>query len=348
MAQLQAQKAQRDLNTPDLRKIEQGNNIITQEQQPDGSYKPIATAPRFAPQQSAASALAQKLALMDKFGATEDDKKRALGIRVAADDPTSWDDGITPDQQKIVQGLANYSYPISSKFLQTAANQQLVARAQMLNPDLNVPQYQQNAKLLADFASSSPTSLGGSVTAVNTAASHLAELKAASDQLPDHIGSLNALQNFGAQKLDTKGAVALKNWNTGVQLMAAEVQKMVKAGVATEGETKDMLANLNANDPLDQRRAALATLGQFMYEKAEALQAKRDEILKSRSPGTSLLRADAQKKLGSVIQDGGRSVPEFGPPSNGLGYGPAGQSATPQVAQPQPVSNGGWSVRRVD
>jgi hypothetical protein len=33
MADLQAKKAQRDLNTPDLRKIEQGNNILTQEQQ---------------------------------------------------------------------------------------------------------------------------------------------------------------------------------------------------------------------------------------------------------------------------------------------------------------------------
>lgn len=49
-SQIAIQKGQRDLNTPQTRKLEQGNNLLTQEQQPDGSYKTIATAGRFAPQ----------------------------------------------------------------------------------------------------------------------------------------------------------------------------------------------------------------------------------------------------------------------------------------------------------
>lgn len=80
LADLQGQQAQRELNTPQTRKIEQGNNLLTQEQQADGSYKTIATAGRFAPQQSAASAFAQKVALIKQYGGTDDDVKRALGI----------------------------------------------------------------------------------------------------------------------------------------------------------------------------------------------------------------------------------------------------------------------------
>jgi len=52
LADLQAQKAQRDLNTAPTRQIDRGGNIVTQEQQPDGSYKDIATAPRWQPQQA--------------------------------------------------------------------------------------------------------------------------------------------------------------------------------------------------------------------------------------------------------------------------------------------------------
>lgn len=51
LAELQTQKAQRDLNTAPTRELDIGNNKVTQEQQPDGTWKTIATAGRFAPQQ---------------------------------------------------------------------------------------------------------------------------------------------------------------------------------------------------------------------------------------------------------------------------------------------------------
>jgi hypothetical protein len=50
--QQQVQMNQRDLSTPQTRKLESGNNQLTQEQQADGSWKTIATGSRFAPQQT--------------------------------------------------------------------------------------------------------------------------------------------------------------------------------------------------------------------------------------------------------------------------------------------------------
>lgn len=48
---LQAQKAQRDLNVAPTRQVEQGGNMVTQELQSDNTWKTIATAPRWQPQQ---------------------------------------------------------------------------------------------------------------------------------------------------------------------------------------------------------------------------------------------------------------------------------------------------------
>jgi uncharacterized protein (DUF2147 family) len=49
LAGLQAQKVERDLNTAQTREVNSGDNILTQEQQGDGSWKTIATAPRWNP-----------------------------------------------------------------------------------------------------------------------------------------------------------------------------------------------------------------------------------------------------------------------------------------------------------
>jgi hypothetical protein len=138
VAELQAQKAQRDLNTPDIRKIESGNNIITQEQQPDGTYRPIATASRFAPQQSAASALAQQIALMKQFGATDDDIKAKLGIGGGlTNTPTYNPNGPTGDDfiktlpandQPIVRAVVNGQYPIPTGKAATSPEWQRVVQ----------------------------------------------------------------------------------------------------------------------------------------------------------------------------------------------------------------------------
>lgn len=51
--QQQVQQGQRTLNTAQTRELDVGNNKVTQEQQPDGTWKNIATGNKFAPVQTA-------------------------------------------------------------------------------------------------------------------------------------------------------------------------------------------------------------------------------------------------------------------------------------------------------
>lgn len=47
----QAQKAQADARAKAVRQINSGNNVVTQEQQEDGSWKVLGSGPRWQPQQ---------------------------------------------------------------------------------------------------------------------------------------------------------------------------------------------------------------------------------------------------------------------------------------------------------
>ena len=104
---------------------------------------------------------------------------------------------------------------------------------------------------------------------------------------------------------------------------------MIKSGVATEGETKAMLDNLKPNAPKSQRDAALAALAAFMNDKVAEQETKRDQVLGSSSPQTSLLNAASQDKLRTVLQRGGQEIPDLRPPSTTLraAVTPANQSA---------------------
>lgn len=186
-----------------------------------------------------------------------------------------------------MDGIANYQFAISSRFMQQPANQMLLARAKQLNPSLNMPQYEQNKKFLTDMGASTPTSAGGAITAAKAAINHIAELSTISDKLPSNMGAVNAATNAFHSFTNTGDATALKDWNTAKDLAVGEIQKMIKGGIATEGETKQMIANLSANDP--NRDAALATLAKFMVDKIQAQEGRRDQILGNLSPGTSFL-----------------------------------------------------------
>lgn len=114
----QAQKAQADARAKAVRQFNSGNNLVTQEQQEDGSWKTLATAPRWEPQQSAGSALSQQIGLMRKFGATDDDIRAKLGIQPQGGQPQNNLTGqdylnSLPDQEKnMVQAIVDGRYPV--------------------------------------------------------------------------------------------------------------------------------------------------------------------------------------------------------------------------------------------
>lgn len=62
----------------------------------------------------------------------------------AMENPQSWDDGLTPDQQALVKKLATYDIPLTSISSRDSAQKQLLmARASMLNPGFNIGAYNQ-------------------------------------------------------------------------------------------------------------------------------------------------------------------------------------------------------------
>lgn len=272
----------------------------------------------------------------------------AYGVKPAAetgdDNAKTWDDGLSSDEKNIVQGLANYQLPVSARFIQTPKNQRLIARAQMLNPDLNVPQYNAMQKQVADFASSSPTSAGGTVISANTALAHLGRLAQTSDKLPDAWKPLNYAYNTFSKYTGSGDNTALKNWDTQTQLFSGELAKLVKGGVASEGEVSGILDKLNAADTKDARNAALQTAAEFLNDRVSALQHKRDDLLGAQSPGTSLLTQESQNTLKNIYKRAGINAPDLSPVGPALGFkrNPGDALRT----SPQPTDNG-WSIQMV-
>lgn len=246
---------------------------------------------------------------------------------------------LNDDQEKIAQSLANYRLSPGARFFGDAKNQPVIARAMDINTNFDQGQYQQSHKLLNDLASNSPTSIGGGIVSANTALDHLQALSDLSQKLPDHLSSISGAVTDAAGRLSsTTLGDNLKAWDNDAGLMAAEVQKMIKSGVATEGETDRMLAGLSPDAPKSQRDTALAQLASFMNDKVAQQENRRDLVLGDNSPGTSFLNAAAQDKLRTILQRGNAKVPDLLPPSKTLGMGvrpiAAPQQITPASTTP--------------
>lgn len=227
---------------------------------------------------------------------------------------------LTPDQERIANAIAGYQFGTPARFFSDPKNQGVIARALALNPTLNQAQYDQNKKLLTDLASNVPTSAGGGIVAANTAMKHIEALSELSDKLPDHMPVINALQaKIAAAAGHSDLANNLSSWETEVGLAAAEIQKMIKSGVATEGETSKMMQDLSSAKDLGQRRAALASLAEFMNDKVQAQENRRDQVLGDLSPRTSFLNAKSQDIFRDVMSKGQKTVPDLLPPSTSLG-----------------------------
>lgn len=257
--------------------------------------------------------------------------------------PTDTDAPLSPQQEVMAQQIANYHLPVSAYSMSKPAMQALVARASQLNPDYDSKNFEAAQALYKGMAGSSPTSYGGQLTAAGAALGHLNEMADISAKLPSHPSWVNAVENSGSSLLNTGDAPSLTDWNTGKNFVAGELQKMVKGGVASEGEVNSMLQNLSPNNP--NRNEALATAAAFLTQKIQGIESTRDKVLGSASPHTSLLNAQQQayaKRVMGLSQN--YAEPVFAPPGNGpmvpgmqLPQGQAPQMGAPVAGTPSPI-----------
>ncbi|WP_183422504.1 hypothetical protein [Luteibacter sp. Sphag1AF] len=268
---LQSQKAQRDLNTPDIRKIEQGSNILTQEQQADGSYKTIATAGRFAPQQSATSALAQQIALLKQYGASEDDIRAKLGIGGAASGAPVTFDSLSPADKATVQSIVDGRYPVPTGKQAMDPNwQRLVQVAQQVDPTLDAGNYKSRAAARQAFTSGK---LGEQVKSLNTLAGHLSTLNDALDQLDNsNFGPLNKLNNISASLGNTGRATSLGTYGTAAKAVGDESAKLFAGGQSALGDRQEIAHSLDAGLPKEQLKATLRTYAELVQSRLAAMQ----------------------------------------------------------------------------
>lgn len=299
---LQTQKAQRDLNTAPTREIDMGSNKLTQEQQADGTWKTIATAGRFAPQQSAASAFAQKVALIKQYGGTDDDVKRALGITGASQAvPTL--DSLSADDRAAVQAIVDGRYPVPTGKQATDPKwERLVAVAQQVDPTLDAGSYKARAAARQSFTSGK---LGEQAKALNTLAGHLATLSDSLDQLGNsNIGILNSGLNLTASLGNSSRAKALGTYSTAAKAVGDEAAKVFAGGQSALGDRQEISHGLDPSQPDAQLRATLQTYAELVQSRLAAIEDQSQQALGYGSKSIQVVTPKAKKTFQKLAGGG--------------------------------------------
>lgn len=282
---LQTQKAERDLKTAPTREIDMGNNKVTQEQQSDGSWKTIATAGRFAPQQSAASALAQQIALMKAHGATEDDIKAKLGIGGGLTNTPAYNpNGPTGDEfikslpsndQPIVKAVLDGRYPIPTGKAATSPEwQRVVQLATQADPTFDAANYPARAAARKDFTSGQTSK---TITGLNTLAHHIHTLDSAIDGLNNgSLQTLNAAGNFIQNRI---GDPRVNKFQVAANAVADEAAKVFAGSGSALADREKLASMFDPNMSPAQLKAATAQLAELVEGKLGGLQNQLDQGL---------------------------------------------------------------------
>lgn len=319
LTSLQTQKAQRDLNTAPTREIDQGLSKLTQEQQPDGTWKTIATASRFAPQQSAGSALAQKVALARSMGATDADVKEMLGFGGSLQALPSVDPNAPhgeayiqtlPDSMKgIVQAVVDGRYPIpTGRAAASPQWQQVVQMATQADPTFDAASYRSRAAARQSFTSGK---LGQESKALNTLAGHLATLNQALDGLDNsRFSAVNSAANFAAKHLgDTSRQKALGAYLAASKAVGDEAAKVFAGGQSALADREEIANALSPSLPNDQLRAQLKTYAELVQSRLHALEDQANQGLGLGSKSLQIITPKARKTFEMMAGDGGHGIP---------------------------------------
>jgi hypothetical protein len=235
-----------------------------------------------------------------------------LGDAATTQDPLA---GLSPAIADLVKRLAWHEVIPDPRLIGTAQGRDLLGRAGLLNPNFDVRTARASAEFVKGLANSSPTSNGGAVQGINNAFPHLARLLAASNdpnsglaQEEGVMATLNPVENFWAKNVSHKPGP--NSWNTEAQLAAQEIQKMIKGGVATEAETRDMLATLSPNLAPSQRKDAILKIAQFMADKVNGLESRRSQLIGDSAAAKPLMSPAAQAAMDAIFKGGGLAAPD--------------------------------------
>lgn len=225
--------------------------------------------------------------------------------------------GLSPSDAALVKGIAEYRV-LPSSLGRSSNRAELLARASMLNPDYNEAGAKGAYTYINDLSKSGTTSAGGAVQSINTGLNHLGTLMRANSELP---GTNFPLVNKAENALSTAtGKTAATNWQQATYLFSQEMAKLVKGGVANEGEVRDIIGQLDASKSPTQRAQAIQQAAEFMYGRIQAVEDRGDRVLGSMAPNVSLMTKEAQQNLRAAYKLGGRDLPSLRPPGDLKSY----------------------------
>jgi hypothetical protein len=275
--QLAIQKGQRDLSVAPTRELDVGNNKVTQELQPDGTWKQLASAGRFAPQQSASSALAQQVQLLKQYGATDDDIKQKLGIGGGlTNTPTYNPNGPTgddflktlpPNDQPIVKAVLDGRYPIPTGKAATSPEwQRVVQLATQADPTFDAGNYPARAAARKDFTSG-PTSK--TITGLNTLAHHINTLNSSIDGLDN--GKYPRINAIGNAFQSGTGDPRVNKFQVAANAVADEAAKVFAGSGSALADREKLASMFDPSMSPAQLKAATAQLSQLVEGKLGGL-----------------------------------------------------------------------------
>lgn len=305
-AELQGQKAQRDLSIAPTRELDVGSNKVTQELQPDGSWKTLATAGRFAPQQSATSALSQQIALIKAHGGKEADVQRLLGIGGAQADTLPSVDSLSPSDKATVQSIVDGRYPVPTGKQAMDPNwQRLISVAQQVDPTLDAGTYKARAAARQNFTSGK---IGEQIKSLNTLAHHLDEFGQTIDQLDNSNNkTVNRVGNFFSSELGGSGQAKLSKYNIAAGAVGDELAKTFAGGQSALGDREHNKSIFDANNGADALRAAHQEASRLVLGRLQALQDQADQALGYGSKSIQVIDPKAKKLFDKFSGDGGGS-----------------------------------------
>lgn len=246
------------------------------------------------------------------------------------------DVALSPSDEAVAKGVATYAV-LPSSLGRSKNRAAIIAHALELNPDYNEANAKGAYTYINDLSKSGTTSAGGQVQSINTGLNHLGTLMRANDELPAE--SSFPLINKAENALATgTGSKAVTNWNQASYLFSQEMAKLVKGGVANEGEVRDIVSHLNAAASPAQRNAAIQQAAEFMYGRIQAIEDRGDRVLGGMAPDVSLMTNEAQTNLRAAYKLGGRDLPQLRPPGDLRSYMRQLHAGGPSAEAPQPQS----------
>lgn len=238
---------------------------------------------------------------------------------------------LSPADEATAQGIARYAV-LPSSLGRSKNRGALIARAMQINPDYNEAQAKSAYTYLNDLGKSGPTSAGGLVQSMNTLLEHGKVLLDANEALHG-TGSqtVNRVKNALSSEF---GGTAAPNFNQAVNFYSQELGKLVKGGVANEGEVRDIIRDLDPSRTPEQRSQAILQAMEFVHGRIKAIEDRGTRVLGQMAPDTSLLTKESQDILSRAYREAGQQPPAMPPPGDNKGYVKAARDRSEQPQTP--------------